>query len=206
MSTPPASRSSGSSTCCTRCPPSSSRLVVIHFGKDRQGSPDGDGRPEVREIYLGIERSDRRCSRPTGLTAFYGDFQALFGIDVALAEGETIAIIGANGAGKIDLPARGRRPAPDAPDAVRLEGTPIGGLPRRRDRPARHRHGARRPAPVPLAHGRGEPADRRLWPRPRAHGRSTRSTGCSRSSRSAAPARAPRCPAASSRWWRSAGR
>ena len=34
------------------------------------------------------------------LTAFYGDFQALFGIDTALDEGETIAIIGANGAGK----------------------------------------------------------------------------------------------------------
>jgi branched-chain amino acid transport system ATP-binding protein len=35
-----------------------------------------------------------------GLTAFYGDAQALFGIDVELAEGETVAIIGANGAGK----------------------------------------------------------------------------------------------------------
>lgn len=35
-----------------------------------------------------------------GLTAFYGDFQALFGIDVAIDRGETIAIIGANGAGK----------------------------------------------------------------------------------------------------------
>ena len=35
-----------------------------------------------------------------GLTAFYGDFQALFGIDFTLDEGETIAVIGANGAGK----------------------------------------------------------------------------------------------------------
>jgi branched-chain amino acid transport system ATP-binding protein len=34
------------------------------------------------------------------LTAFYGDFQALFGITFALNEGETVAIIGANGAGK----------------------------------------------------------------------------------------------------------
>ena len=34
-----------------------------------------------------------------GLTAFYGDFQALFGIDFTLAEGETIAVIGPNGAG-----------------------------------------------------------------------------------------------------------
>ena len=35
-----------------------------------------------------------------GLTAHYGDFQALFGIDLSVNEGETLAIIGANGAGK----------------------------------------------------------------------------------------------------------
>ena len=35
-----------------------------------------------------------------GLRAFYGDFQALFDVDVTVAEGETVAIIGANGAGK----------------------------------------------------------------------------------------------------------
>lgn len=35
-----------------------------------------------------------------GLCAFYGDFQALFGIDMAVQEGEVVAIIGANGAGK----------------------------------------------------------------------------------------------------------
>jgi ABC-type branched-subunit amino acid transport system ATPase component len=34
------------------------------------------------------------------LKAFYGDFQALYGIDTTLEKGETIAIIGANGAGK----------------------------------------------------------------------------------------------------------
>lgn len=34
------------------------------------------------------------------LQAFYGDFQALFGIDVTVEEGETVALIGANGAGK----------------------------------------------------------------------------------------------------------
>jgi branched-chain amino acid transport system ATP-binding protein len=34
------------------------------------------------------------------LSAFYGDFQALYGIDVRLEEAETVAIIGANGAGK----------------------------------------------------------------------------------------------------------
>ena len=34
------------------------------------------------------------------LTAFYGDFQALFGIGFFVESGETVAIIGANGAGK----------------------------------------------------------------------------------------------------------
>jgi branched-chain amino acid transport system ATP-binding protein len=34
------------------------------------------------------------------LSAFYGDFQALFDINVTVEEGETVAVIGANGAGK----------------------------------------------------------------------------------------------------------
>ena len=35
-----------------------------------------------------------------GLEVFYGDFQAVFGVDFHVEEGETVAIIGANGAGK----------------------------------------------------------------------------------------------------------
>ncbi len=36
----------------------------------------------------------------SSMRAWYGDFQALFGIDFKIAEGEVIAVIGANGAGK----------------------------------------------------------------------------------------------------------
>lgn len=63
------------------------------------------------------------------LTAFYGDFQALFGIDLSLAEGQTLAIIGANGAGKSTFlkSVAGLLPAPA--DAIRFDGRAIGGLP-----------------------------------------------------------------------------
>ncbi len=62
------------------------------------------------------------------LEARYGDFQALFGIDAALYAGETVAIIGANGAGKSSLlkSVAGMLAAPAA--AVRFNGEDIGGM------------------------------------------------------------------------------
>ncbi|WP_395350209.1 ABC transporter ATP-binding protein [Variovorax sp. UC122_21] len=64
-----------------------------------------------------------------GLQAFYGDAQALFGIDFALAAGELVAIIGANGAGKStflkSLTGLVRAPR----EAIRFRGEAIGGLP-----------------------------------------------------------------------------
>ncbi len=63
------------------------------------------------------------------LTAFYGDFQALFGIDMEIAEGETIAVIGANGAGKSTFlrTVTGLLGAPG--EAIRFAGRAIGGMP-----------------------------------------------------------------------------
>jgi branched-chain amino acid transport system ATP-binding protein len=63
------------------------------------------------------------------LTAFYGDFQALYGIDLRLEEGETLAIIGANGAGKSTFLKTIAGLLPATPESVIFGGRPIGGLP-----------------------------------------------------------------------------
>jgi branched-chain amino acid transport system ATP-binding protein len=64
-----------------------------------------------------------------GLKAFYGDAQALFGIDFRLSRGEVVAIIGANGAGKSTF-LKSLVGVVKAPrDAIVFDGAPIGGLP-----------------------------------------------------------------------------
>ena len=60
------------------------------------------------------------------LTAFYGDFQALYGVDTTLNRGETIAIIGANGAGKSTFLKSIAGLIHGEPDSVLLDGTSIG--------------------------------------------------------------------------------
>lgn len=62
------------------------------------------------------------------LNAFYGDFQAIFGLDIEIEAGEIVAMIGSNGAGKstflkaitglLDVPS----------DAVQFKGESIGGI------------------------------------------------------------------------------
>ncbi len=64
-----------------------------------------------------------------GLTAFYGDFQALFGITFALNAGETVAVVGANGAGKSTFLKAIAGLLPRPASAVRLDGREIGALP-----------------------------------------------------------------------------
>lgn len=64
-----------------------------------------------------------------GLKAFYGDFQALFGVDVTLEAGETLAVIGANGAGKSTLMRSLSGILANEPGHILLDGESIGSLP-----------------------------------------------------------------------------
>jgi branched-chain amino acid transport system ATP-binding protein len=64
-----------------------------------------------------------------GMTACYGDFQALYGIDTLLDRGETVAIIGANGAGKSTYLKTIAGLLRAAAGSVHFDGEPIGALP-----------------------------------------------------------------------------
>ena len=63
-----------------------------------------------------------------GLTASYGQFKALFGIDITVEPGECVAIIGANGAGKTTLLRSISGVLRNAPDMVQHNGVAIGAL------------------------------------------------------------------------------
>ena len=76
------------------------------------------------------------------LDAFYGSFQALFGVSLRIEKGETIAIIGANGAGKTTLMKSIVGLVRAHAGAIRFKGEDISGL-------ETHRIVARGIAPAP---------------------------------------------------------
>lgn len=63
------------------------------------------------------------------LSAFYGNFQALFGVSLEVAEGETVAVIGSNGAGKTTFLRAVAGTLPVVRSAVLFAGEPVGGRP-----------------------------------------------------------------------------
>ena len=107
-----------------------SRLVVLNFGRliARGGTSHRDG---FRRRAGDLSRLARMSLLSThGLNAFYGDFQAVYGIDLAFNVGETVAIIGANGGqGKSTLLKTLTGLLPARRDSVRFDGEPIGGRP-----------------------------------------------------------------------------
>src|SRR6266852_4485160 len=63
------------------------------------------------------------------LDAFYGDFQALFGVSMRVAAGSIVAVIGANGAGKSTLLKSIAGLMGARREAIRFDGAAIGGGP-----------------------------------------------------------------------------
>jgi len=69
-----------------------------------------------------------RLLETRALKSFYGDFQALYGIDTFLDQSETVAIIGANGAGKSTYLKSIAGLIRNEPDSVVFDGSPIGAM------------------------------------------------------------------------------
>jgi branched-chain amino acid transport system ATP-binding protein len=63
------------------------------------------------------------------LSAYYGDFQALFEVSLAVVPGEVVAVVGANGAGKSTLLKCIAGLMSSRRDAVVFDGSPIGDQP-----------------------------------------------------------------------------
>ena len=188
------------------------QVLVLHHGEIiARGTPEHVVRdPAVLRVYLGTEALVMTAlSRARVAGPAYGDAMAFNDVSLEVDEGEIVAIVGANGAGKtsliraiagIEKPTRGR---------VLFRGRRHH---TRRAQPSdlrsRHRPGRGRPAAVSVAHGRRESRrSARMLPRARAAAAQDRERvlrALSAPARAQAAARPARCRAASSRCWRSA--
>jgi len=65
----------------------------------------------------------------SGLDVHYGDFQAIYGLDVTVEEGKTLAVIGANGAGKSTLLKAIAGQVPATNGTISFDGADIGRVP-----------------------------------------------------------------------------
>ena len=114
------------------------RVVVMNWGQVlADGTPaEIAADPRVREIYLGestvspVARAlDRPVAAPlltiTDLRAGYGRQPALHGVDLAIGEGEVVAVLGANGAGKSTLCAALSGVLPAFGGSIRMAGAEL---------------------------------------------------------------------------------
>jgi ABC-type branched-subunit amino acid transport system ATPase component len=93
----------------------------------------------------------------------YGGRPILSGVNIAIGEGDAVAVLGANTAGKTTLIKALAGLLPEVTGAVMFAGTDITRVPARACG-ARHRPGAGRPPRVSADDSRGQSPDRRLSP------------------------------------------
>ena len=142
-----------------------------------------------------------------GVTAGYGTGQVLFGIDLAIAEGEVVTLLGRNGMGKTTTVRAIMGLNPPWAGEVLIDGAQTSRVPALRHRAGRGGSRARGEAGVSDAYRRGKPPARR----PR-HPRVPAGTSPSvyrllpPLSPSAVRTSEASSRAASSRWWRSGAR
>ena len=87
----------------------------------------GDDRP--RSMNAGSGEPAAGVLRVQGLTASYGSLQVLFGVELDVAEGEIVALLGTNGAGKSTVLRAVAGLIPSTGGGVALDGANLSGVP-----------------------------------------------------------------------------
>ena len=143
----------------------SQRLVVLVAGQKIADGEPRRGRSATPKSRGPILASSLAIE---GIHAGYGAVRVLEDVSLAVGAGETVVLLGTNGNGKSTLmkcimgivrPSAGQHHRRDRRHPARSRRPHHRG-----DRRSRHRAGAGRTAAVSQAHGRGEPAARRLPP------------------------------------------
>jgi branched-chain amino acid transport system ATP-binding protein len=119
-----------------------SRVLVLDWGRlIAAGTPaEIAAHDDVRAVYLGartVAKSGQKAERPRpapvldvrGVSARYGDVQALSGVDMQIGEGEVVAVLGANGAGKSTLASVISGQVPLSAGSLRMDGRDLDGTP-----------------------------------------------------------------------------
>ena len=97
-----------------------------------------------------------------GLDVRYGEARAIRGVDLAVAEGEVVSIVGSNGAGKTTLVQAIAGMLPIVSGSVRIGGTDVAGAAGPHRLPIGRGDRARGPADLPGSHRERQPRPRRV--------------------------------------------
>jgi branched-chain amino acid transport system ATP-binding protein len=99
--------------------------LVEGFADGSAGAAAGS----VRSARAASPVSERSMLHLDGLTASYGSLQVLFGVDLDVAEGEIVALLGTNGAGKSTVLRAMAGLVPATGGTVCLDGADLSGVP-----------------------------------------------------------------------------